>query len=51
MEQIMDVNNNKWLEKVLTAARVYDQIHELHTAEHFTQWLYKEYGIVYPEQQ
>jgi hypothetical protein len=45
----MDIIDKEWLEKVLIAARVYDRIYGLHTAEHFTQWLYSEYGIVFPE--
>lgn len=46
----MDLIEKEWLERVAIAARVYDDAHGLHTAEHFTKWLYREYGIIFPEE-
>lgn len=46
---IMDVIDKEWLERVLVAARIYDSEHDMNTAQYFVQWLYKQYGIVFPD--
>lgn len=46
----MNIIDREWLEKVLIAAKVYDNEHDRHTAQYFVQWLYKQYGIVFPDE-
>lgn len=46
----MDLIDKDWLEKVLVAARVYDEEHDMHTATYFVQWLYTQYGIIFPNE-
>lgn len=46
----MDIIDREWLEKVLIAAKVYDQEHDMNTAQYFVAWLYKQYGIVFPKE-
>lgn len=41
--------NKDTLFEIFRAAKVFDEINELHTAEYFVIWLYKEYGYEIPK--
>jgi hypothetical protein len=44
----MLINDKDWLEKIIIAYRAYP--YPSKEIERFTAWLYKQYGIVQPEQ-
>lgn len=41
--------NKDVLADIFRAAKVFDQLNDLHTAEYFVIWLYKEYGFEIPK--
>ena len=41
--------NTDSLFEILRAAKIFDELNDLHTAEYFVIWLYKEYGYEIPK--